>query len=474
MAYIMFQLGGIVGVYVFGTLILLFNAILLYRFASKFIPVGFAVLASLLYILYPADTAKPLLTHIYQLQLSLAFLLIALNQYVSGRRILSYILALGCLLTYEVAFLPFLVAPLFTYRWENKLIRRQVIHAFVCLGFLVIIFISRKLLGENRASELTSESIPKQFILSLLIGPAISAYAFILAILEVIGNFRSLVTIFLAGIVLFTLAGYFILQRQRREKQEERPAIISDVQLLIASFLMLISSYLLAFTRFPPSAVHGRATSVHLASSVAGSLLAAIIIYLLYTWITNKNMRKIIYVGTILLLSALMSRGFLIQNDFVKSWKTQKIFWSEFMEECPDLENGTIILVEADSSVYETPNIYTFSWSFPEVLSVMLKFDPAWEYPPKVLVEGNHFDGKLYTDSAGIFLEPHYSFLFEDREKVYLENEKVIYLKFIDYNLARLDTNLIVRSDTLHTSILNSENTLNFKKHTIAKYYLNE
>jgi hypothetical protein len=169
-----------------------------------------------------------------------------------------------------------------------------------------------------------------------------------------------------------------------------------------------------------------------------------------------------------------MSRGFLIQNDFVKSWKTQKIFWSEFMEECPDLENGTIILVEADSSVYETPNIYTFSWSFPEVLSVMLKFDPAWEYPPKVLVEGNHFDGKLYTDSAGIFLEPHYSFLFEDREKVYLENEKVIYLKFIDYNLARLDTNLIVRSDTLHTSILNSENTLNFKKHTIAKYYLNE
>ncbi len=490
LAYLSYNMAGLTGTYFLGTLIILLNAILVYRFVLKILPIEFAILASLFYILYPADTAKILLVHLYQLQLSLTFTLLALNLYLSGKRTASFILAFCSLLTYEVAFLPFLVVPLFSEKWSIRLLRKQILHGIIIIGFFAIIFISRKLLGENRVSEMEGNNMIYNFIMSLIIGPVISAYTFLLAVVEVLINFRNLVFIFLTGLILFGSFSYFINYRLKSignagdTKEEHELSLASPnrtgllnipiLQLIIAAILMLISSYLLALVRFPPSAVHGRATSVHLASSVSGSILAAIIIYFVFTFFTKRNFRIALNTLIVLFLALLLSRGMLIQRDYAKSWTIQKSFWTELISKCPDIKESTILLVHAGDPSFGIENIYTLSWSLPEVISKILKFDPGWKSPPKVVAESMNYDGKLYHDGDGIFFIPDYPFLFEDREKVYLEDENIIYLNLSEKGLSRIDTTFTIDSTIVRSSTVNPDSIIDFQKHNVAKYYLNE
>ena len=490
LVFIMYNLGGLAAVYTLGTFIILINAFLVYRFVSKLMPVEFAVLAALIFILYPIDTTKPLLTHIFQLQLSLTFLLLAMNQYLKGKLISSYLIAFCSLLTYEIAFLPFLVVPLFRYRWNKKLFKNLVVHVVVFAGIFIILFMVRKLMGESRVSGMDNSNMVAHFILSPVYGMAFSAYAFLLAIIEVIHNFKDLLWVFLTGLLLFSGFGYFLYRRSgsraagnditQSEKTGSDPsrqnpeiAEIPVIQLLIASFLMLLSSYLLGFTRFPPAALHGRATSVHLASSVAGSILATVIFYFIYSIIRGRNLRTILNFGIIILLSILLSRGMLIQNDFEKSWITQKMFWTQLVEKCPDIRNNTILLVDADKEEYEVENIYTFSWSLPEVLGILFKFDEDWNHPPKVVFNGVHYEEGLQADARGIYFTPVYPFLFENRDTVYLEDQNVICLEFKQNILSRRDSVLQIDSASVRTSVPDPDIIPDYQKQKIAKYYLN-
>lgn len=487
LAFIMFKLGGLTGVYVFGTVILLYNAILVFSLAGKFMPERFAFLASILYLLYPIDTTKILLVHLYQLQISLAFTLTAMNLFLRGNKYLSYFLAFCSLLTYEVAFLPFLMMPLLERKFDRKVFLKQVGHVAICGSFFILIFTIRKITGEQRISNMEDGSLIKNLLLSVIIGPAYSALAFPYSFMEVFKEMKTLILPFLMGLGVFS-ASWFYLSSFNRSVQilgkknkaiqtnsDESPtkSQIPILQFIIVSFLMLLAAYLLAFVRFPPAAIFGRATSVHLASSIAGSLLIAGIFLFLFSILKSKLLRNLYTYMIITFFALLYSYAWHVQSDYANSWKLQQSFWTEIDKKPLNFEENSLVIVTTPDPSFEINSINTFSWSFPEVFQKVYKVDDFVNSPPKFLVAGVNFDGKFLADSNGIYLIPEYPFLFEERELVYMEDRRFYYLEFDGFNTVLIDTLISVGPHKIQSSLSDSI-PFEYPKHNIAKYFINQ
>ena len=473
LAFISYKLGGLSGVYLLGIVIVVINSILIFNFSLKILPKWVATLSAILYILYPADTTKPLLIHIYQLQLSLCFTLIALNLYLSGRKFWSFVLAFCSLLTYENAFLLFLTVPLFALDWDKRIIKRWIVHLLICFSFLIVLFMLRKMMGESRVEGLNPVKMVKRTLGSVVIGPIFSLYAIIEAIKNVVFSLSMLKWMIVLGLVLFSIWMYAIRGTEPSENnlkprsvllpfiQPSDPEIGRIFSLILASGLMLMSSYLLAFTHFPPTSLHGRNTSVHLASSIAGSIFIAVMIYYVFYLLRQKKLAlNIVRVSLVVLLSILFSRGYIIQHDFAESWKAQKNFWKQVVHSTPDASDNTIIIADVKNMRTDLQNITTFyNWPIPDIYGQLVEFDSTWKSYPKVAIPGATYTTGLKSDSSGVYFEPVYSFLFEDREKVYLQDSNTVYLNYIDNSLSRIDTVLRVGNFGIHTNLSTMDNT---------------
>ncbi|WLT38651.1 hypothetical protein NON20_02200 [Synechocystis sp. B12] len=115
------KLGGIRALYLIGFTILSVNACLWYSLVKKLLKKYSAIIASLLFVLYPADTTFVFLQHLIGIQTSLLFLLIAFHVYISSSekhklnyfsKPISYVFATLSLLNYESLFLIFFTASL--------------------------------------------------------------------------------------------------------------------------------------------------------------------------------------------------------------------------------------------------------------------------------------------------------------------------------------------------------------------------
>ena len=87
---------------------------------------------------------------------------------------------------------------------------------------------------------------------------------------------------------------------------------------------MLVLGYGLAFTHFPPNAVVGRGTSVHLGATLGMSVLAAAVAWLLLSFRPR--------IATALLAAYLaLAVGYYvtIERDFMRSWQLQRGFWQQ-------------------------------------------------------------------------------------------------------------------------------------------------
>ncbi|MFO7658917.1 MAG: hypothetical protein R6W78_17790 [Bacteroidales bacterium] len=490
LTHISFKLGGLNGVYIFGSLLIFLNSCLLYYFVKHFMSLPIASLTTLLFILYPADTTKLLLIHIFQLQLSLTFVLIAFNLYAARRNMPAFIFAFCSLLTYENAFLPFLAAPLFIYEWDKKQIKRFALHIVVCLSLIFILLLLRKILGESRASEIEGIETVKKIFMSLLVGPIISLYSFINMFGDVFSSMSLIKWIFITGIILFSVWMIFSARFDFSSKVikahifdasifkitlEGYYSFYHSLKLIIASLFMLMCSYLFSFTHFPPLALYGRTTSVHLASSIAGSIFIALIINIIYLVIyKNKHLKPwFLNVLIVIFLSLLLSRGFLIQKDFTESWKEQKQFWREIVNTTADSKENTIILVQADTFREDIKFVGTYTWPIPEIYNQIFHFNPAWTSPPRVAIYENSFYGPLKSNENGIYFEPEYPFLFEFRDKVFLQDSNFIYIHYIMNKAVRIDTAILCDSIIIHSLVHDFNEKYNFEKQPVGVLLLN-
>src|SRR5258708_28569266 len=167
-----YHLAGVEGIYFLGFLVHSLNAFLIYLLLRKWLGHWAAILAGCLLVLIPSDTTRIFLLHSAHVHSSLTFLLIALLINRTRFWAASYPIAGLSLLSYETAFLPFIVFPLF-FADRQKKVSRWLLHLIGCGVVLAIVFGIRLHLGDARANSVISgpgEMLWKM-VSSLWIGP---------------------------------------------------------------------------------------------------------------------------------------------------------------------------------------------------------------------------------------------------------------------------------------------------------------
>jgi len=317
------ELGGLHIVYVFAYLVQVTNACLFYLILIKVSNESIALIGALAFGLFPADTTHTFLMHACSLHISLTFLLVATLLYLDDHKTLAYCISLGSLITYETAYLIFLAVPLLTLNWKKNFGKELIRHVFIWLGILLLIILVRTSLGEQRIVS-ASGSISNlsvifvQTLQALFIGPAVSLWSFLFGPGKTLTSWNGeLTTIFIGFLPVFLWVFWKLAHptnsrisdpdsadpknrsiQEQKESALDRLSVIA--KLILTSLLMLCLAYGFSFTHFPPTALFGRMTSVHLAATFGGSLFFACICFIL---LSCARSHRIAVITTIILAS---------------------------------------------------------------------------------------------------------------------------------------------------------------------------
>lgn len=490
------KLGGLHAIYMIGFTIVVLNSFLFYlilrrRFQGSEV---FALAGALSFCLFPPDTTKALLTHSLILQPSLTFLLIASLCYLSGREKLSYLIITGSLLTYESAFMVFLGAPLLKEKWGGKHVRTLVRHIVILSLIVLCAIIVRKLTGEVRIVEMGMDipSLLKKISASIFIGPAMIVFLFLRAPAVAVYYWdMGVAVVFIACLAVF-LWRFYRLKTSAEDKRTYAvsihsrvfslsgnlmaPAHYSDLgRLFAAAAVMLCLAYLTSFTHFPPIAYFGRMTSVHLAATFGGSLLFACIWAVTFS-VAGSYRRKGLAIGALAVyLSLIAGYNFIVQKDFVKSWQNQKAFWSAVVDNCPDLEDGTVILVAADR-LPQTKYIATHSWADPIVLTRIYRFPENWKSPPRLFVVSERWmEDVTYDGGQFIWDEPYVWGMPPGKaHRDVLPDSNVILLEMADNELTRKSGPVSIKRQTFNLKKKQSPASVVLEKGVLHKYLVQD
>ncbi len=446
LTHVIYHIGGLPVLYIFGIFLVAFNAYLFYSVIGRLGEWWFGLFAGLVFIVYPADTTKALIVHIYQLQLSLMFTLLAFHFYES-RRLLSYLLALASLLTYENAFLAFVFVPFLRMNlFKAATLRKWSLHALVCLLFMLFVFLVRKFTGEARVSELGADTIRK-VLLSFIIGPLVSLYAYFKAAIESLQHLRTTWPMISAIFILLAVVLAFMRKRIKPDGLtfgragwllEWNKFPKSYLYLCIVGLLMMSVGYLFAFTHYPPRFLAGRGTSVHLGATF-GSVLFFVSAWLyLFSVVRGKRIRYALAVILTGWISLIGSRGLLVQNDLATSWEFQKSLYHQVFALASDMDEGDLILLE-DQNPVMTKYIDPYGWQIADIPELLIEFPPDFEAPPRIILARSEPGSFFTVHDSGVFFIPPLPFLYDFQDTVYIHSNDLIYLKRMDGELVRVD-----------------------------------
>jgi len=396
LSFVAGRLGGLPEAYWLGYGILFVNATLGYLLFRRLLPPGAALLGSLAFVLFPADTTQIFLSNSLGQHLSITWFLLATHAYLSGKETLSYGLIFGSLLSYETIFPVFLAVPLLRGPSAATPWRRLTRHALILAVIFVIVLAVRVGVGEGRVAGLGFPGILTTPLVHMAEGPIVALGTFFYRPVQVALAMDTEIGIALAvASVCFVL----ILARAHGEphidagealrsllRWQQAPALSDEIRKLLrlglVGLLMLVLAYPLTFT-VRAYAISGRDTRVHFAAVVGASILWAVFSWLLLG--VAESIRKQWLAASFLglILGGLLGFGFLIQRDYVRSWELQRSFWAQVVRLCPDLEEGTVILVEPDA-FEDTRQIAANHWNLPRVLNQIYTFPAEWDEPPRV------------------------------------------------------------------------------------------
>jgi hypothetical protein len=432
------KLGGLAAIYLLGFAIVTLNTFLCYRLLRVRVPVAPAAVGAAVFCLFPADTTKILLTHDFQLQPSLTFALLAALAYAAGRWPLSYLLAAGALLSYESGYLGLFALPLFVRAWDRSTPRRLAVHALALGAVLIVVVLARFAVGEGRATQSAgsvSAAVP-MLLGSLVLGPARSLAAMFYGPLKAIPGW-DIENAVLAVVVLIG-SGVLVLGAQRAMRHAPRREVL---QVGAAGLAMLVIGYGFAFTHYPPNAIVGRGTSVHLGATLGMSVFAAAV-----AWLLLDVRPRVATALVACYLAAAVGYYVTIERDFMHSWQLQRAFWQQVVACCSDLQDGTILLYELNPSDQPT-FIFTNSWADPLILRQTLAFPSGWSNPPRLFGLTQWHD-RVYPDGDHlVWWVPGAS--WEEHWEVLPQGNVILLRRAPDGRLVRIDGSVDVATQVL-------------------------
>lgn len=467
LAFWSLQFGGLPMVYVSAYLLLMFNVWLFYLTMRRTISTHTALLAAVMFALYPPDASRTLLTHGLELQLGMAFLVIAAYSYVRGWLPGAYALIIGALLTYESTFLPFVAVPALRFTWSRRWLRHAGWHVLICGLIFVAVASVRVFLQPDDRSIGTGAMLKDHMMhsmIALLGGPLISLLLFARRPLGglIDMSFPMLAVAIAAVVPIWWIVHRYILVEQDGVVRSHfswqnafirlRAVMNGDVReylYLISGGLALNSiSYGLSFTHFPPTASTGRMTSVHVAGAFGGAMLAAGLLLMVVAGLRRRAPR---WVGSLLIsgyLASLIVAGLRIQQDFRQSWQLQKEFWKEVVPLCPDAGDQTLIVIPR-SSVTETRYIITHAWNTSIAIQLMYRIPDKWQRPPRVFVVDDDWRQKRVIRADGQYL-----WLMPDgwwsAQRVAISEGNLIYMERQKDKLVRKSGILTIQDGAVH------------------------
>jgi hypothetical protein len=369
-----YHLAGVQGIYFLGFLVHTLNAFLIYLLLRRWLGHWSAVLAGFLLVLLPADTARiiPLYTaHIYT---SLTFLLIALLVNRTRLWVASYPIATLSLLSYETAFLLFIVFPLF-FAGRGRRVFRWLVHLASCGTVLLLVFGIRLKLGDARANSVISGpgELLWRSLSSLWLGPETSLKTLVKAIVEGPHGQTPFAFLF-AGLVALLLLALLRLMREVPESPDEVSNRSQCVTVFLAGIASWIFAYALTLTNYPPTQEAGRLTSTHMAAMFG--LACAIAGATAYLRALGKPAKIAATTVVTILVGMLTLYSFRVQAGFAVAWEKERKFWRRVIELCPDITPDTrIILVGTEPK----QNEFILGNSWADVLVLEDMFDKGLE-----------------------------------------------------------------------------------------------
>lgn len=451
LSYLTYHVGGLKFVYLFGVLLVAVNSLLIYKILKKAFPVNLAIIAGLIFSLYPADTTKALIVHIYNLNTSLLCALGGLLLFLNNRKVLGYFVAFLSMLNYENAFLPFVLAPLLaTLNWDKKLIRNLIVHWLIIGAYFILLVFLRKTSGEVTINNIETSQFIYNTMKSLVLGPLTAALAFFIAIYESISNFNQVYFNVIATFILIGLGSclYFsdsikisLNSNDLKDYSINRTVILKTFCIAIT---LTVIGYAFGFSH-EPFVFKGRMTSVHFGGALGMSLLAASIIYFVYIYLKNNLLKKFYIVFFSLFMSFLAGYGMIIQNDYIKSWNLQKKFWSKVIELCPDVKENTLILV-MKKNTRETDYALSYSWASPLILENLYEFPYEWKRKPKVEIIDSALDYMIFDVGKKQYFKPKYTVGYDYKNLIEIENGNFILLEMNNHELKRLTGKLKLKN----------------------------
>jgi hypothetical protein len=258
--------------------------------------------------------------------------------------ILAYPIAGLSLLSYETAFLPFIVFPLFFLGRKNR-IGRGLMHLAGCGIALLIVFGIRLYLVDSRASSVVSS--PGEMLWrvtsSLWLGPEASLKTLAKAFLEGPHTQNPFAFLFaaLVGVLLVALPRFIVEPAGVVDEAANRS---QSAQVFFAGLACWVFAYALTLINYPPTQTAGRLTSTHV-SAVFG-LACAMAAAVAYLRSLRRPTLKIVTTGTAVALVGLLTLySFRIQSGFAAAWEKEKHFWRQIVDLCPDISPNTRIIL---------------------------------------------------------------------------------------------------------------------------------
>jgi hypothetical protein len=225
-----------------------------------------------------------------------------------------------------------------------------------------------------------------------------------------------------------------------------------DVSVLIRATVFGIANitlaYLFTFT-VRAYAISGRETRVHLAAAIGAAILFAVFGSLLLK-LTKRSGLQWLGSGFLAgLFSLLIGFGFVVQQDYARSWELQRAFWTQVVALTPDIEKDTAILIEP-AGLEKTQYIDANTWNMPRVLNHIYTFPEQWEWyeEPRVYWLWPTWREMIWVDGTTTFRIDEATTL---PPSAYFKNtqvENVILLEMQDGRLVRVGPELIIEGKT--------------------------
>jgi hypothetical protein len=425
---------GVFSLYLLSFLILTANAGLAFCiFRRLFNNVLSAFLGAALFAFFPALTTRSFLMHNLSLQISLLFLLLAIWLILKGKNVLSYLAAFLILLTYETPFTLLYALPLLTHQGKlnREWVKKTLVHALILTAILAAYMGARSLLQDERMGQLSSSllELPWIMIQSAFIGAFTSFRSVFFGINTFLNAAEGSSPVF--GVSLLVLLLGFSFAGQKGPQPEEavsgspssRPHARRLLRIGIAGILCLGLGYLLPFTHFPPIKLAGRLTSIHLPAGLGFSLVLTSLFTFLYLQYKKPIQKHILTAGAILLIAAFSGYHHVIQRDMVRSFFNQQWFWTHIVQQCPQFEDGTVVIVEKDT-LPKTTYIQSFSWADPYILNYLYHFPDTWEQAPTVLTLNPGWEEHLVRE------DDQWIYPWNAYFSAALQDEKVLWLRY--------------------------------------------